>query len=91
MLPMGMGRSAPAIASRLRSRTFQAEAPCVAFAARAPRKEEGPYCDSLRAAVRWGLWPLVLLINDPALGLAAVLVMVLPLVRLRRTDLRGNL
>jgi len=47
--------------------------------------------DSLRAAVRWGLWPLVLLINDPVLGLAAVLLMVLPLVRLRRKDLRGNL
>ncbi len=47
--------------------------------------------DSLRAAVRWGLWPLVLLINDPALGLAAILLMVLPLVRLRRKVLRGNL
>ena len=47
--------------------------------------------DSLRAAVRWGLWPVVLLINDPALGLAAVLLMVLPLVWRRRKDLRGNL
>ena len=47
--------------------------------------------DSLRAAVRLGLWPVVLLINDPALGLAAVLLMLLPLVWPRRRVRRGNL
>lgn len=39
--------------------------------------------DSLRAAVRLGLWPLVRVIKDPALGLGAVLFMGLLLV-LRR-------
>ena len=47
--------------------------------------------DALRAAVRWGLWPLVLVIEDPAPGLAAVLAMVLLLAGLRRLVLRGNL
>lgn len=47
--------------------------------------------DSLRISVRWGLWPLVLLIKQPALGLAAILFMVLLLVRVRVMVLRGKL
>jgi hypothetical protein len=40
--------------------------------------------DSLRAAVRWGLWPVVSTIKHPAPALTMVLLFALVIIRIRR-------
>ena len=47
--------------------------------------------DSLRAAVRWGLWPLVLVIKQPSLALAAILFLALLFSRIRLMARRSKL
>ena len=42
--------------------------------------------DSLRAAVRWGLWPVVSVIKHPAPAMSIALVLVLLIIRIRRAS-----
>jgi hypothetical protein len=42
--------------------------------------------DSLRAAVRWGLWPVVSVIKHPAPAIGVALVLALLIIRIRRAS-----
>jgi len=46
--------------------------------------------DSLRAAVRWGLWPLAAVIKHPASTIGVGLVLALLIIRIRRASIAGG-